>query len=103
MERQRPLLVDAVSYLALVAAGRGVAFLSRGPKSEWDVCAGALLVQEAGGVVTDVAGAELAYNRPDPYVPGIVAGTATAHARLLAASRLLPPAGRLRGGSQEKG
>lgn len=89
--------------LALVAAGRGVAFLSRGPKSEWDVCAGALLVQEAGGVVTDVTGAEPGYNRPDPYVPGIVAGPAAVHAELLQACRTLPPGGRLRGGSQEKG
>lgn len=89
--------------LALVAEGRGTAFLSRGPKSEWDVCAGALLVHEAGGAVTDVLGAALRYNRPDPYVHGIVAGTAAAHARLLAACASLPPGARLRDGSSEKG
>jgi len=45
---------------------------------------GALLVQEAGGVVTDLAGRDVAYNRADPYVHGILAGSAGAHAALLA-------------------
>jgi myo-inositol-1(or 4)-monophosphatase len=35
--------------LALVAAGRSHGWLSLAPKSEWDVCAGDLLVREAGG------------------------------------------------------
>lgn len=82
--------------LAKVAAGGGSAFLSRGPKSEWDVCAGALLVAEAGGVVTDLAGGVLRYNRSDPYVHGILAGTPAAHGALLAECRRLPPPTRLR-------
>lgn len=87
--------------LARVAQGVGTAFLSRGPKSEWDVCAGALIVQEAGGVVTDLHGADVSYNRPDPYVHGILAAPAAAHARLLEACRRLPPTARLR--PHEKG
>ncbi|NJD09365.1 MAG: hypothetical protein FIB01_02610 [Gemmatimonadetes bacterium] len=59
------------------------------------VCAGALLVQEAGGVVTDLLGASLGYNRADPYVHGIVAGERAAHAALLAHSRTLPSGSRL--------
>jgi myo-inositol-1(or 4)-monophosphatase len=54
--------------LAWVAAGEGSAFVSRGPKSEWDVCAGALLVAEAGGIASDLDGRSLSYNRADPYV-----------------------------------
>lgn len=100
----RLLPTGSTAYkLALVAEGRGTAFLSRGPKSEWDVCAGALLVCEAGGAVTDLAGEELRYNRPDPYVHGILAGATGAHARLLQACEALPPGARLRRGSQEKG
>lgn len=90
--------VGSTAYkLAGVAEGSGDAFISRGPKSEWDVVAGALIVIEAGGRVTDLAGASLVYNRPDPYVHGIVAGGAAAHGRLLrwAAGR---PAPRLRTG-----
>ena len=81
--------------LARVAAGDGSAFVSRGPKSEWDVCAGALLVQEAGGVVTDLDGRPIGYNRADPYVHGIAAGSAADHAALIDRVRSLPPGGRL--------
>jgi myo-inositol-1(or 4)-monophosphatase len=69
--------------LALVASGRAGATLSRGPKHEWDVCAGALLVEEAGGVATDVFGGALRYNQSFPKVKGILAGAPGAHARAL--------------------
>lgn len=70
--------------LALVAAGDGAATLSRGPKHEWDVCAGALIVEEAGGIATDVFGGKLAFNQSFPKVKGIVAGAPEAYARALA-------------------
>ena len=41
--------------LAYVAAGRYDAFWEVG-LSEWDMAAGALLIQEAGGLVSDVTG-----------------------------------------------
>jgi myo-inositol-1(or 4)-monophosphatase len=69
--------------LAMVAAGRAGATLSRGPKHEWDVCAGALLVEEAGGMATDVFGGPLRYNQPFPKVRGVLAGAPGAHARAL--------------------
>jgi myo-inositol-1(or 4)-monophosphatase len=76
--------VGSIAYkLALVAAGRAAATLSRGPKSEWDVCAGTLLVEEAGGVVTDLENEPLRFNRPDPRTRGVVAGAPEAHARAL--------------------
>lgn len=73
--------------LALVAAGEGAGTLSRGPKHEWDVCGGVLLVEEAGGVVTDGAGRPCRFNRPRPRIMGIVAGAPDAHARLLSRLR----------------
>lgn len=69
--------------LALVAAGEAGATLSRGPKHEWDVCAGALIVSEAGGRVSDVFGAPLRYNQPLPKVPGVLAGAPEAYERAL--------------------
>ena len=81
--------------LAGVAAGRGEAFLSRGPKSEWDICAGVLLVSEAGGRTTDVNGAAPQFNRPDPYVHGIVAASDKLHDAVLAKIRELPVSARL--------
>ncbi len=69
--------------LALVAAGEAAVTFSRGPKHEWDVCAGALIVSEAGGVATDVFGGPLRYNQPFPKVKGILAGATAAYARAL--------------------
>jgi myo-inositol-1(or 4)-monophosphatase len=43
--------------LAYVAAGRFVAHFEFG-LSPWDIAAGALLVEEAGGTVTDTAGGQ---------------------------------------------
>lgn len=88
--------------LAALAAGSGDGVLSRGPKSEWDVAAAALLVQEAGGVVTDVDGAPLRYNRPDPYIRGLVAAGPALHAALLDRVRGMPMP-RLRGGGRGRG
>lgn len=76
--------------LAAVASGIGHGFMSRGPKQEWDVAAGALMVAEAGGRVTDLRGAELRYNRPDPYVHGVLAAAQGLHATLLGHARALP-------------
>lgn len=82
--------------LAKVAEGAGDVFLSRGPKSEWDVCAGALLVEEAGGRVTDLNGAPLRFNRADPYVHGILAANGRLHDLVLGLVATLPPPPRLR-------
>jgi myo-inositol-1(or 4)-monophosphatase len=67
--------------LALVAAGTAALTLSRGPKHEWDVCAGSLIVREAGGLATDMFGDDLTFNRPFPKVKGILAGAPQAYAR----------------------
>lgn len=69
--------------LAKVGTGEADIFLSRGPKAEWDLCAGALIVAEAGGVVTDLAGHALQYNRPDPHITGVLAARAALHAKML--------------------
>jgi myo-inositol-1(or 4)-monophosphatase len=74
--------VGSIQYkLALVAAGEAAVTLSRGPKHEWDVCAGALIVREAGGKATDLFGGPLRYNQPFPKVKGILAGAPQAYAR----------------------
>jgi myo-inositol-1(or 4)-monophosphatase len=77
--------------LARVAWGWGDVFLSRGPKSEWDVCGGVLLVQEAGGRVTDVDGREPRFNRADACVDGVIATNGVLHDALLQWTRTLPP------------
>lgn len=66
--------VGSIAYkLALVAAGRADGTFSTGPKHEWDVAAGVLLVTEAGGRAVDRSGRAHTFNQPDPVVDGIVA------------------------------
>jgi len=68
--------VGSIAYkMALVAAGRYDATFSRGPKNEWDVCAGALIATEAGGWSGGLSGTPYAFNQPDPLVDGVVATT----------------------------
>jgi myo-inositol-1(or 4)-monophosphatase len=81
--------------LAGIAAAQGDAFVSRGPKSEWDICAGVLLVAEAGGRATDLDGAPPSFNRADPYVHGVLATNGTMHDVLLGKIRELPATSRL--------
>jgi myo-inositol-1(or 4)-monophosphatase len=38
------------------------------PKNEWDVCAGDLLIREAGGIYVDFDGATRRYNQEDPLI-----------------------------------
>jgi len=74
--------LGSIAYkLALVAAGEADLSISMRPKNEWDVCAGALLVQEAGGVITDLEGNPLEFNRQNPIINGIIAANPVLHAR----------------------
>jgi myo-inositol-1(or 4)-monophosphatase len=59
--------------LALVAAGRADLWISAAPKSEWDVCAGDLLVSEAGGTFIELARGERHYNQPDVLLRPLLA------------------------------
>jgi len=77
--------IGSTAYkLALVAAGRAAGYITRGRRSEWDVCAGVLLIEEAGGRITDATGAAIPFNRRDTDVDGVIAASARLHAQLLA-------------------
>jgi len=88
-------LTGSVAYkLALIAAGRGDATFSLTPKNEWDICAGAALISESGGCITDRFGKPLHFNQRDTRLPGIIAGNGQLHAAmldLLRQRRLLDP------------
>ncbi len=66
--------------MAWVAAGRFDGYWELGLKP-WDMAAGMLIVREAGGFVTDAAGAESAMHEDSPN--DIVAANPHLHARLL--------------------
>jgi len=81
-------LTGSVAFkLALVAAGDADATFSLTPKNEWDICSGTLLIQEAGGIITDRYGQPLRFNRPDPLRPGLIAANAALYEPLTALIR----------------
>ncbi len=64
----------SIAYrLGLVAGGKGDGTITLHAVSEWDICAGALIVEEAGGVVVDGDGRSLAFNKAVPTYRGLVA------------------------------
>lgn len=67
--------------MCLVAEGRFDAMMTLRPTWEWDIAAGALIVTEAGGQVTDRKGQRLRLNNALPQVNGVIAGGAI-HAQL---------------------
>ena len=54
--------------LACIASGDGDLNVSLAPKNEWDVCAGDLLVREAGGIYAGADGSRRVYNQADTEV-----------------------------------
>lgn len=68
----RPM--GSVAYkLGLVAVGLVDATWTLVPKHEWDVAAGAALVEAAGGVVTGIEGQRIAFNTRTAHLMGMIA------------------------------
>ena len=68
----RPM--GSVAYkLALVSAGLADVTFTLTPKNEWDVMAGAALVQSAGGFVSTLERTGLSGNRRNPLLSGLLA------------------------------
>lgn len=81
----------SIAYrMALVAAGFGDAGVLFGFKNEWDIAAGAALVEAAGGLATDLWGEPLAFNQPIPRAPGVALSGAALHPLLIERTRAFP-------------
>lgn len=91
--RKRPLRVYSMVKYAAIARGDAEIFMKFGRSGYrekiWDHAAGVLIVQEAGGVVTDAGGRPLDFSRGiflDGLDRGIVACSgASLHAKIIAA------------------
>jgi myo-inositol-1(or 4)-monophosphatase len=78
--------MGSIAYkLARVAAGQVDATWSRGPKNEWDICAGVLLIEEAGGRCNDLDDNLITFNKSWPKVNGIVADNGRLHEQIVTA------------------
>jgi HAL2 family 3'(2'),5'-bisphosphate nucleotidase len=88
-----PLRIDSQAKYALVARGDASVYLRipRGGYVEniWDHAAGSIVVEEAGGLVTDVDGLPLDWGRGRRLERnrGIIAAPAAIHAEVVAAAR----------------
>jgi myo-inositol-1(or 4)-monophosphatase len=70
--------IGSIAYrLAKVAGGDGDGTLTFRSIHEWDICAGVLMVEEAGGAVVDGNGNQLMFNRPEIRHRGVVAANET--------------------------
>lgn len=78
--------VGSIAYkLARVASGQADATWSRGPKNEWDICAGTHLVEEAGGRCVNLTDKLFTFNHHKPKVSGVVADNGVIHDDLMVA------------------
>ena len=76
--------VGSIAFrLALLAAGDADVAISLRPKNEWDICAGGLLVTEAGGKITDLKGTGFSFNQENPLVQGVLAASPAMHSLAL--------------------
>jgi 3'(2'), 5'-bisphosphate nucleotidase len=92
-----PLRVDGQAKYGIVARGEAALYL-RFPSAEaatylekiWDHAAGAIIVEEAGGRVTDMQGGALDFSRGPDMVgnQGIIAGNLSIHEKVLEVLRL---------------
>lgn len=78
--------VGSTAYrMARVAAGLADAFWTRRERQEWDICAGVLLVVEAGGKCMDIDNKAITFNHHKTDVNGIIASNGHLHDQIVAA------------------
>lgn len=78
-----PRIHSLALRIARVATGEIDAAVAGGSGSDWDLAAADLLVHEAGGLLTDLAGRPLVYNRAVPVHAELVATGTARHSSLV--------------------
>ncbi len=75
---------NSVAYrVVLVADGSADASISLTPKRDWDLAAADVILEEAGGRLTDARGTPLIYNRPVTKQASLVAAGPKLHTEIL--------------------
>ena len=75
---------NSVAYrIVLVADGSADASVSLTAKRDWDLAAADIILQEAGGLLTDTSGATLIYNKPVTKQSSLVAANPALHAEII--------------------
>jgi len=80
--RVRP--ISSIAYkLSLVAMGSGDAAISISKKSDWDIAAAHVIIEEAGGVLTQINGDKISYNQENPEHASIAAANPKLHEKII--------------------
>ncbi len=71
--------------IAKIAAGEADFFVNTGSgMGEWDSCGPDIILQEAGGILTDKFGKEIIYNKKEPVLKnGLIAGNKDLHRKIV--------------------
>lgn len=86
---------NAIAYrMALVAAGAFDAAIALTPKWDWDICAGALIAQEAGAIVSDHHGQPWRFNQGDPRQNSLICSAPALHPLIVRRTAPIPLAPR---------
>ena len=76
--------INSIAYrMALVACGRYDGCVSLNTKSDWDIAAGELIAQEAGGRTSDARGHPLTYNDAEPLHNSVIVAGPALHDHLM--------------------
>ncbi len=71
----------------LVARGDADVYLRTGPVNEWDICAMQSILTEAGGIITDLKGKVLKYNKKNIIIESFLASNNIIHEELLSLTK----------------
>ena len=75
---------NSIAYrMALVSNGKFDSMMALNTKSDWDVAAGDLIINEAGGKVTDHKGNQLLYNLENTSKKSIIGTCMSLHDKIL--------------------
>lgn len=87
MERQP--MGSAGLKMGMIATGQAHVYISPSNKTgEWDSAAGAIIIEEAGGIITDLFGRKLTFQKSNPRNEnGFVVSNGVRHEELIAALR----------------
>ena len=85
----RPKPNSTLLRMAFVASGQWDAALVLGEKADWDLAAGTVLVEEAGGTATTHLGEKLIFNRAIPAQRSVIASGNALHPLLVRRSEFV--------------
>lgn len=76
--------ISSIAYkLSLVAMGSGDAAISVSKKSDWDIAAAHVIIEEAGGYLTQINGERISYNQKNVEHETIVAANPKLHEKII--------------------